>query len=286
MNQYIRPSIVEQINYKKNLLDRAEHKTKLCKMFRQFEEAAEVEAVRHSLWIEKQDENPKVHHYNVSKKENKKAINNNLSALLWACNNLKPGKLNKEHICMISGMIDPEFWNKYAKDAPSNPMYRLIGVRPGGRNGPHTPPYPEKIPGEMNRYFEELNNLLIEAENERKYGNYNKVLAAAGYSHFHLLRIHPFEDTNGRTSRILQNSILKYFGFPPATIFGGEKADYIEHIITAKDGYLTREGGNSNFKVSSGEFHFYGYISNKVNVNLDRILGKEIIIGNKGFFRF
>ncbi|MBU2522775.1 MAG: Fic family protein [Nanoarchaeota archaeon] len=290
MNQisYIHPYLISQINKKKNLLEKAEHQKKLFKMFRIYEEAAQVEAIRHSLWMEKQDEDPAVH-YNPNRKENQKAIKNSFNALLWAQNNLKIGGTNKEHISIISGMLDPEWWQKYAENAPSNPKYRSMAVRPGGADGPHTPPYPAEVPDEMRRYFEKLNSLLIEAEEERgekkKCKKYDKALAAAGYAHFHLLRIHPFEDTNGRTSRTLQNAILKYFGLPPAIIFGGEKSDYISHLISAKNGYGDRFH-SPDIDVSGGEFNFYNYIAGKVNTNLDRILGKEIPLEKKGLFGF
>lgn len=45
----------------------------------------------------------------------------------------------------------------------------------------------------------------------------NPILLAAEF-HYRFIRIHPFDDGNGRTARILMNFILMKFGYPPAII--------------------------------------------------------------------
>jgi Fic family protein len=40
----------------------------------------------------------------------------------------------------------------------------------------------------------------------------------AAIAHYKLVHIHPFTDGNGRTSRLLMNTILMKYGFPPVVI--------------------------------------------------------------------
>lgn len=47
------------------------------------------------------------------------------------------------------------------------------------------------------------------------------------------IRIHPFSDFNGRTSRILLNYMLVRYGYPTVTIKGRQRAKYINAIETA-----------------------------------------------------
>ena len=45
----------------------------------------------------------------------------------------------------------------------------------------------------------------------------NAIILAAEF-HYRFIRIHPFDDGNGRTARILMNFILMKFGYPPVII--------------------------------------------------------------------
>lgn len=48
-------------------------------------------------------------------------------------------------------------------------------------------------------------------------------VAFAAWAHMELVRIHPFEDANGRLSRIVTNAILMHYGYPPI-IFQNDKS--------------------------------------------------------------
>lgn len=63
------------------------------------------------------------------------------------------------------------------------------------------------------------------------------ILLAAEF-HYQFIRIHPFDDGNGRTARILMNFILMQFGYPPAIIKTEDKQNYIAVLRQADAGVL------------------------------------------------
>ncbi len=62
------------------------------------------------------------------------------------------------------------------------------------------------------------------------------VLAAT--FHYKFIRIHPFDDGNGRMARILMNFILLGHGFPPVVVKTGEKTAYFQALQQADAGNL------------------------------------------------
>lgn len=65
----------------------------------------------------------------------------------------------------------------------------------------------------------------------------NPILVAAEF-HYRFIRIHPFDDGNGRTARILMNFILMQFGFPPVIIKTEDKANYFAALQMADAGNI------------------------------------------------
>lgn len=61
-------------------------------------------------------------------------------------------------------------------------------------------------------------------------------------AHLRLVGIHPFNDGNGRTARLLMNLILARAGFPPIAIRPEDRPTYIHALETAESG-----GGNAEF---------------------------------------
>lgn len=77
---------------------------------------------------------------------------------------------------------------------------------------------PEETPAKMANLIEWYRK---EAEKEEV----NPILLAAQF-HYRYIRIHPFDDGNGRTARILMNFILLKFGYPPIIIRTEDKTNY------------------------------------------------------------
>jgi Fic family protein len=106
-----------------------------------------------------------------------------------------------------------------------------------------------------------IHDLLEWYKNKKAQIDVNPLILAAEF-HYKFVLIHPFDDGNGRVSRILMNFILMMFGYPPAIIKTEDKENYF---------YALREADNNNI-----EF-FIDYIT----VNLIRSL-EIMIAGAKG----
>ncbi len=89
---------------------------------------------------------------------------------------------------------------------------------------------PEETPAKM---FDLLNWYSQKTKEE----NVNPILLAAEF-HYRFIRIHPFDDGNGRTARILMNFILMQFGFPPVIIKTEDKANYFAALQMADAGNI------------------------------------------------
>lgn len=111
------------------------------------------------------------------------------------------------------------------------------------------PPAPEKLPNLMN-YF-------VYNYNEENINIYEKI---AKY-HIEFEKIHPFEDGNGRTGRLLLNYELLKNNLPPVIISNDDRVKYFEFI---------RNNDISNFsnwlqdlsKIEHDRLKTFGYIDN------------------------
>lgn len=65
----------------------------------------------------------------------------------------------------------------------------------------------------------------------------NSILLAAEF-HYKFIRIHPFDDGNGRMARILMNFILMQFGYPPVIIKTDDKGNYFSALQQADSGII------------------------------------------------
>lgn len=89
---------------------------------------------------------------------------------------------------------------------------------------------PEETPAKMADLIDWYNEKAEEAD-------FNPILLAAEF-HYKFIRIHPFDDGNGRTARILMNFILMKFGYPPVIIKTEDKANYFAALQLADAGQL------------------------------------------------
>lgn len=60
-------------------------------------------------------------------------------------------------------------------------------------------------------------------------GNTHPIIIPA-MAHYNMVRIHPFDDGDGRGARILMNLILMKAGFPPDVIRNEEREDYLNAL--------------------------------------------------------
>ncbi|NDV27667.1 Fic family protein [Desulfovibrio sp. JC010] len=93
----------------------------------------------------------------------------------------------------------------------------------------HTYVAPEQVAAEMDQLFEWI------AAQER---NGTHPLITATIAHYHFVRIHPFDDGNGRGARLLMNLLLMKNGYLPAVINNENRQDYIECLQQADKGGL------------------------------------------------
>ncbi len=89
---------------------------------------------------------------------------------------------------------------------------------------------PEETPAKMN-------DLIVWYREKSKVSEINPILLASEF-HYRFIRIHPFDDGNGRTARILMNFILMQFGYPPVIIKTDDKENYFAALRQADAGML------------------------------------------------
>lgn len=89
---------------------------------------------------------------------------------------------------------------------------------------------PEETPAKMH-------DLMEWYRQEKTNPSLNPISFAAKF-HYDFIRIHPFDDGNGRTARILMNFILLQSGFPPTIIKTEDKENYFAVLRMADAGQL------------------------------------------------
>lgn len=264
------PRILREI--KDKLAQLAEYEMAGSTIFMKHIDYIEIEADIHSAKIE---ETEKRFVLRKQRKKNKspKDYETNLKQVSgWAGSLLLQKGFNvidEDFIKEMAFNIDPKYFidnKEFTFDPETNSYlakYRatLDGVRVG--NSAYSPPYPDKIPTEMGRFMPKLKWLL-------EHKTIEHIIEGALFAHLHLVRIHPFGDCNGRTSRALQNCILVCQGLPPPIIYTGERGDYYHHLEKAMLAWRARTGVNENS--AEEECDFYNYMAGKISATLDSIL--------------
>lgn len=106
-------------------------------------------------------------------------------------------------------------------------IYRNVDVYISGAQ--HTPSAPQEMYHQIKEFYMELNNKI----------NLNPIELAA-WSHAEFVKIHPYIDGNGRTSRLIMNYQLMANDFLPISIPKEERLKYFESLETyAIEGNLT-----------------------------------------------
>lgn len=87
-------------------------------------------------------------------------------------------------------------------------------------------------------------------------------IVRASNSHIEMVRIHPYEDGNGRAARLLQNLCLQERGYPPAIIHIDDRKLYFKKIGRIWRNILDKK--SSIYAPSFAEEEFYDFIASKV----------------------
>ncbi|MBR2290044.1 MAG: Fic family protein [Clostridia bacterium] len=107
------------------------------------------------------------------------------------------------------------------KDIKDTQGYRTVQVFIRGSE--HIPPAPEKIPNLMNYFVYNYNH------------DEQDIFTKIAKYHLEFEKIHPFEDGNGRTGRLLLNYELLKNNIPPVVISKEERVKYFE-FLSANNG--------------------------------------------------
>lgn len=102
-------------------------------------------------------------------------------------------------------------------------MFRRTQVYVGG----HIPPGPGNLTLFMLHFEQWLNSEQALSMHPVRY---------AALAHYKLVHIHPFVDGNGRTSRLLMNTILMRSGYPPVIIPKQLRHKYYDYLQVANEG--------------------------------------------------
>ncbi|XP_022184729.2 protein adenylyltransferase Fic [Nilaparvata lugens] len=108
-------------------------------------------------------------------------------------------------------------------DPMESGVFRRTQVFVGG----HVPPRPQRISPLMAEFADWLNSAAALRLHPVRY---------AALAHYKLVHIHPFNDGNGRTSRLLMNMILMQAGFPPVIIMKQDRQRYYRVLELANGG--------------------------------------------------
>lgn len=112
-------------------------------------------------------------------------------------------------------------------------------------------------------------------EEERK-GELTSVELAALF-HYRYIRIHPFEDGNGRIARLMVNYILSRHGWPMIVVRSRKKQDYLEalHQTDIVVGPVPSIGAHASIKqIGSFLKYFERLVSNEIKTDIDFITRK------------
>lgn len=119
---------------------------------------------------------------------------------------------------------------------------------------------PEETPALMNDLIAWYN----EAEQNKQY----TPMQLAILFHYRYIRIHPFEDGNGRIARLMVNYILARHGLPMMVVYSKKKQEYLEslHKADMKVGIIPAVGAQASL---SDILPFYAYMEKAAAIYIE-----------------
>lgn len=140
---------------------------------------------------------------------------------------LHTARISRLHELIFDGVF-PDFCGRFRGPDPH-------GIPMNVDYGNHRGTVYEDVPQELATLEDEINYMLrqlddlvtLKSRDEFK----DDIVQAAAYTHCELIRIHPFPNGNGRTSRAVIGHICARYGFLPIPL-ARPKAEYIDAINT------------------------------------------------------
>jgi Fic family protein len=123
--------------------------------------------------------------------------------------------------------------------------------------GRHTFPSPTEVPTLMRGFARWL-------------GSAPNTPETAFAAHRHLVDIHPFRDGNGRTARLLMNSILIRGGYPPIVVRPEDRPSYLRALEQSQAGRGTEAFDTLLFDRLKAEMDLKGYWKSLISCLPDR----------------
>ena len=194
------------------------------------------------------------------KKITKEGINDLENAFQWGKKNFDKYKIDENYLKTLNYLIVPKIYQD------EKPHFRDSSARIKWSH--IIPPSPDKI------ITKEIPNFLKALRRHLNSEDVIQQMESGIYAHFHIARIHPFDDGNGRTARTLQNIILNHFNIPLPIITQFERGYYNSILEKAFKDWRENNNWEPNSKITKGEREFYYFITEKINQSLDYFLSK------------
>jgi hypothetical protein len=187
--------------------------------------------LHHSLSLEVNTSYPFFKDSKKIRKIRKKMRDSHLNAWTYALDNIgNTQSYDHTDLNVLAKLIEPSQVIHPIKG------YRTYSVSISGATHDTIEPY--CIYGEMSEIIEKVDSM-------------KSPLEKAIYSHFHIARVHPFEDGNGRTARIVQNSLLCGANLLPINVAPFQRDLYIAILDDAVNDYNSKD---SHYLYSFSEF--------------------------------
>lgn len=120
-------------------------------------------------------------------------------------------------------------------------VYRNVSVMISGSE--HMPPAPYLIEEQMNRFIDQFKQMQAD--------KVHPVLIAA-YLHSELVKVHPFIDGNGRTSRLLMNLYLLRTGYVIINL-KGDSDSKLKYYQSLEKSHVVNDGSDFDILVAENE---------------------------------